>query len=175
MADFCAVFAIFQRRRGDDHSHRPSFYAQAPTWIECMTAARVYQAQGPRCWTSGQHTRAHAIPAPTLIVTTTTTTSTALKMELHLLPFYTANILLLASFPVVLLAIRYAGSAAISLETQCLILLTFLLRYMDLYKDWQSHDLYRVAFKTTYISLATINVVTLAVAKCVHADLRLVR
>lgn len=96
-------------------------------------------------------------------------------MELHLLPFYTANILLLASFPVVLLAIRYAGSAAISLETQILTLLTFMLRYMDLHKNWQSHDTYRVAFKTTYISLATVIVVTLAAAKCVYADLRLVR
>ena len=80
-----------------------------------------------------------------------------------LLPRYLGDSILLFSYPTFLAALRYAGHEALSLETQVLMLLTFITRYTDLCHEWH-YSKYRFTYKAAYLLLSAINVTTLFVS-----------
>lgn len=96
-------------------------------------------------------------------------------LQQHSPAFYirtTGDVLLLLILPFVLLSTRFAGLSAISLETQSIIWLTFILRYTDLLQNWHNHKWRLVFFKCAYISLSSINVALLS-ALHIHRERRL--
>lgn len=72
------------------------------------------------------------------------------------------DVLLLLTLPSILICVRLAGSAAVSLETQGIILLTFILRYMDLAQNWLFHKWHLVFFKCAYVTLSFVNVASIS-------------